>query len=118
MASVSTPRLDETFDLLTHPHRRYILYYLTRESERVEIETLATAIAAWDGGPTGTDRRTDPNDVEIALHHMHLPKLADAGIITFDANTGCIELRELNGHGPVLDEAARIEGYNQTTAAD
>lgn len=115
---MSMSRLDETFDLLTHPHRRYTLYFLTRESERVEIETLATAIDKWDGGHTGTDRPTDRNDVEIALHHMHLPKLADAGIITFDANTGCIELRELNGHGPVLDEAARIEGYNQTTAAD
>lgn len=115
---MSMSRLDETFDLLTHPHRRYILYYLTRESERVEIETLATAIATWDGGHTGTDRRTDRTDVAIALHHIHLPKLADAGIITFDANTGCIELRELNGHGPVLDEAAQIEGYTQIAADD
>lgn len=117
MASVSMAKLGETFDLLTHPHRRYILYYLTRECERVEIETLATAIAEWDGGHTA-DRRTAHTDVEIGLRHMHLPKLADAGTVTFDADTGCIELRELNGHGRVLDEAARIEGYTQTAADD
>lgn len=118
MAAQNVNELNETFNLLTHPHRRYVLYYLTKEFEVVDIETLAAAIAKWDGSRTATGGSDNSDDIEIGLRHTHLPKLVDAGVITFDADTGAIELDETNGHDRFIDEAARIDGYMQTVAAD
>lgn len=118
MASSDTAELSETFDLLAHPHRRYLLYYLRTEFEVVDIETVATAIAGWVEDDARTNGDTDSKAVETGLRHTHLPKLADAGIVTFDATTGAIELETANGHGQFIDEAARIDGYRQTTADD
>lgn len=117
MTSLDTARLNESFDLLTHPYRRYTLYYLTTESEVVDIDALATAIATWD-----EDRRADggadSKAVTVALHHCHLPKLADAGLIAFDAKTGTIELEETDGIDRFLDDTVRIDGYAQPVADD
>lgn len=118
MASLDNSRLDEEFDLLTHPHRRYVLYHLRRESEAVEIGTLATAIAEWDGDQTGPDRSTDIREVETTLHHVHLPKLADAGVITYSADRGYVELGEIDGLDQFLGDTARIDGYTRSTADD
>ncbi|WP_226005549.1 DUF7344 domain-containing protein [Natrinema salinisoli] len=118
MAEQNPSRLTETFDLLTHPYRRYALYYLTRESETVSIDTLAAAIATWDGDHTGTEPSTDSRDVEAALHHAHIPKLADAGIVLFDVNGGTIELEEPDRVEGFLEDTARTDGYVQTAASD
>lgn len=118
MASQESATLTETFDLLTHPFRRYVLYYLTAESERVDIDALAAALANWDGGPSPVAERTHSDDVEVALRHIHLPKLADAGVVAFDEDTGTIELVETNGHDQFIAEAARLEEYARPVAGD
>lgn len=118
MAVQNTTELNNTFDLLSHPHRRYVLYYLTKEFEVVDIETLAAMIAKWDEGQTATDWSDSRDTIEIALYHTHLPKLADAGIITFDADTGSIELNETNGYDRSIADVARIDGYTQAGAGD
>lgn len=107
MASLDATDLNETFDLLTHPHRRYVLYYLTREFEAVAIDTLAAAIAGWDADHTGPIH--DSTAVEAALHHTHLPKLREAGIITFGPDGETIELDETGELEQFLAEAARVE---------
>lgn len=45
---------------------------------------------------TSTDRR---ERVRLDLHHNHLPRLADAGLIDYDARTGTVRSRE----APSLD---------------
>lgn len=118
MASLDTPRLNEAFDLLAHPYRRYVLYHLTNETEVVSIETLATAITGWDGDQTGTARNNAVKTVETALRHIHLPKLADAGIVAFHQEAGTVELAETDGLHRFLVETARIDGRTKTTADD
>ncbi|MDF9745490.1 DUF7344 domain-containing protein [Natrinema salsiterrestre] len=118
MAEPNPSRLTETFDLLSHPYRRYALYYLTRESETVSLDALASAIATWDGDHTGTDPSTDSETVEAALHHAHVPKLADAGIVLFDANAGVIQLDEADRIEGFLEDAARTDGYVQIATSD
>lgn len=118
MTAQNTTALTKTFDILADLHRRYVLYYLTKESEVVDLETLAAEIANRDGGQTATGRSDNRETIAIGLHHTHLPKLADAGLITFDADTGTIELTETKGHDHFITEAARIDGYTQTVAGD
>lgn len=118
MASLDTVGLSETFDLLTHPHRRYILYHLANESKTVSIDDLAAAIAAWAEGPTEPRRTDDRAAIEAELHHRHLPKLADAGIITIGPNRDVIERSETVGLDELLDETAQIDGYSPVAAGD
>jgi len=117
MAALTTPELSDMFDLLTHPHRRYVLYYLTNESNTVAIDTLAGAIATWEENQTGTDCPTRKT-IETALHHRHLPKLADAGTITISANRDAIELRKTDGLNRFLSGTAPIDGYPSIAADD
>lgn len=118
MASLDTSELNQTFELLTHPYRRYVLYYLSRESDVVSIDALATAIARWNGDHTETGRTPNIDEIVTGLHHNHLPKLANAGIITFGPERESIELGESGRFAWILDETAGIDGYMQTAAGD
>jgi phosphopentomutase len=69
-------------------------------------------------GPSGTAGRETFEHIEIALRHTHLPKLADAGIITFAQDRQSVALDGMNGHDEFIDEAARIDGYAPSAAGD
>lgn len=73
------------FDLLRKRHRRLILL-LVKDGV---VETEADVI--FRGG-------ADSEIAEIELKHTHLPKLADAGYIEWDRETGRIS------KGPNFDE--------------
>lgn len=118
MAKQTTERLSEVFDLLVHPYRRYVLYHLTHESKEVTIDALATAIAKWDKDETKADWGAKSNDVETILRHVHLPKLADAGIILFGTSADSIELKEPGQFDQFVKHMAQIDGYTATAAHD
>lgn len=62
-------------------HRRRVLLQCLRDTEApMPISTLVTEVTQSD------DRcpSTGTTDTEIALHHIHLPKLAETGIIEYD----------------------------------
>lgn len=118
MASTTAAGLGETFDALTHPHRRHVLYYLRANSGVVAIDTLAAMLANELEGPSATAGRVTPEHIEVGLRHRHLPKLADAGLITFAQDRQSIELDGMNGHGQFIDEAARIDGYAPPAVGD
>ena len=79
------PGVDRLLDNLSAHHRRLILLLLKQEM----IETKADVMMRGDN---------DTDNGEIALTHTHLPKLADAGYIVWDRDTGEIS------KGPRFDE--------------
>ena len=111
MATLDSAELNETFELLAHPYRRYVLYYLSKDTEVAGLDTLATALAKWDWDYEGMDRTATIEEVKTDLHHSHLPQLAEAGVITVGPNGDSIELEESDGLGEFLDDTARIDGY-------
>lgn len=73
----------ERHDLLSSERRRRALDALAGRSTTVDLETLATEVAARaaEAGAVGgesTDR------VALTLHHAHLPRLDDAGVVDYD----------------------------------
>ena len=77
---------DTRFDVLSHQHRRTIITLLaeTQTLTRGELTTqLAAAVTGTAAQPTAEHRR----QLRIALHHNHLPKLADAGLIEYEDDT-------------------------------
>lgn len=81
--------LDVVFGLLSSRQRRYVLQYLTHHSGTVELRELADQLATCE--ETTVD---DQERLVVSLYHVHLPKLADSGVITFDPEQRLVELEE------------------------
>ncbi|WP_336000022.1 DUF7344 domain-containing protein [Halorientalis halophila] len=73
-----TPPIDEVFELLSDSRRRRVCLYLRRSGVEVtELSDLIDALASEDDA-------VDRDRLAIDLHHRHLPKLDDAGIVDYD----------------------------------
>ena len=75
--------LSECFVALAHPYRRVVLYYL-REHEGASLDALAACVTGWAASGPGTGQTADAETVRTELHHVHLPTLVDAGLLTYD----------------------------------
>lgn len=83
---------DSMLELLAHPYRRGLIQYFADESGDVStVEEVTTHLIARER--ERTDDRLDRERVEIALVHVHLPKLAAAGIIEHDLRSREIRYR-------------------------
>jgi len=103
---------------LSYLHWRYVLYHL-RHAGIVDIDTLSALLANELEGPSTTaGGGKTPEHTKITLHHIHLPKLADAGLITVSQEEQSIELDEITAHGQFIDQAARIDGYAPPATSD
>lgn len=84
--------LNELFEVLSDQYRRRTLTELRdRSGESVECDP-----AALGGASDGSER------VGLELHHTHLPKLADAGVIEWDDGDGTVS------PGPRFDDVAPV----------
>lgn len=76
-------RLDEVLQLLASERRRTALSALRdRRGEPVPVDLLVDLVAERERPPPGPASHREL--VEIDLHHVHLPRLADAGVIAYD----------------------------------
>lgn len=84
---------DERFTLLAHEQRRMVLEVLTNGSTPMDLDVLSTEIAVRKGDDDGTDAESIRR-VTISLHHQHLPKMAEWGIVEYDPTTKSVEAGE------------------------
>ncbi|WP_200840196.1 helix-turn-helix transcriptional regulator [Halorubrum sp. JWXQ-INN 858] len=82
-------RLNQLFEVLSHPFRRQVLFYLCEHTPDSEGELTVGALK------TGGD---DPDVLTIQLRHLHFPKLANAGYIEWEESTDTVR------RGPMFDE--------------
>ncbi|MFC7046302.1 hypothetical protein ACFQH6_13585 [Halobacteriaceae archaeon GCM10025711] len=75
--------LDAAFDVLSDRRRRFVLHYLMDEpDEPVTTDELVDKVLEWEADD---DRGDDYRQrVTVNLHHVHLPKLADANVVDYD----------------------------------
>ena len=92
-----TPADTEFREVLTHERQRAVLSILDDESadSTYTLSELADSVAERerhvDAGQTDTEVRAR---IEGSLHHKHLPKLADAELLVYDAEDGTVEPAE------------------------
>lgn len=81
---------NERYDLLADERRRLALAALAERSTPVDLEDLAEAVA---GGETGgaTPSADEVERAAISLHHVHLPRAAELGVIDYDADATRVE---------------------------
>lgn len=88
-------RQDELFGVLSHPHRRFTLQYLQTTDALLPVTELATELEAWEGQRTAPDNLvSDENGIEISLVHHHLPKMAEAELVRYDATQRTVTLAD------------------------
>jgi hypothetical protein len=82
---------DELFEVLANSRRRYALHALSSTDEKWELGSLAEQIAAWENG-TSVDEvsRSQRKSVYTALQQLHLPKMAEVGVVEYDKNRGTV----------------------------
>ncbi len=84
---------DTVFDLLSSPRRRYVLHHLRSESAEIELTTLADHVAAWEYDTTiEALSEQQRKRAYVSLYQTHVPKLEEAGIVTYDNDSGTVEL--------------------------
>lgn len=88
--------VDDVVACLSSERRRLVLAILQLHDEPVSTAELAEQVAAHEPDPT-----PDVADVRVALHHVHLPKLADVGLVEHDTESGTVDYR----YHPDVDEA-------------
>lgn len=88
---------DALFSLLSNPRRRFILQYLNRTEEPIQLQDLATEVAAWEN-ETEPENLTDKQRkrLYVSLYQTHIPRLEDAGVVAYDSDTGKIRLTDQN----------------------
>jgi len=79
------PEIDRAFEMLADHHRRLVLSLLKRGT----VETTNDVVAQSSYGT---------KEFELTLRHNHLPKLAQAGYIEWDRETGALS------EGPRFEE--------------
>lgn len=89
--------LDRLFEVLTEHRRRYVLYYLDGADDPViTVAELADQLCTWErdwDDRTEQPRSKHRENMRINLHHVHLPKLADVGLIDYDARSQTLRSR-------------------------
>lgn len=99
---------DRLRSLLADPVRRAVVRHFVEHSTGESFDGLARATMA-DIGASGT---ADARALRLALHHVHLPKLAAAGVLTYDAGEGRIDPNLTVGSDS--DVALALAAMNET----
>lgn len=82
---------DTIFTLLSDQRRRYVVTALSEQEPPIALHDLVRQVVALE-------TETEPNDISAdtidqaatTLHHVHLPQLDDANIITYDTETNTV----------------------------
>jgi hypothetical protein len=87
---------DALYRVLASTPRRRVLYYLL-EHEESDLQDLAAMLTGWEGAAAGeTAGPAEYERIRTELTHVHLPMLAETGLVTHDQETGRVELAALD----------------------
>jgi hypothetical protein len=77
--------------LFASTQRRLVLDILKDRADPVELEGLAVTVTRRDDNLDSGDEETVKR-VKTTLHHVHLPKMADFGVLDYDVETHQVKL--------------------------
>ena len=93
---------DARLRLVADHRRRRVIQHLRREANgETSIDALVDRL--YEDSATDTDRRVDREQFTIQLYHVHLPKLAEHGVVEYDPERGTIQYRPDEQTEAVLD---------------
>lgn len=99
--------LDDLLRALASSRRRAVCrYFETSGDDAADVEELVEYVVSAER-PERVDDRTDHRlEVEVTLHHVHIPLLSDVGLVEYDHQHGTVTYRGDSSPGSLLDEFA------------
>jgi len=95
MMSETRSTIDLVLDVCRHPHRRTVLALLTAERRSLTLNDLTQTVLKYSYQASPTAVSEDAlTEIRLSLYHVHLPKLASEGLITFDPDRQFVEPTE------------------------
>jgi hypothetical protein len=96
---------ERAFELLAHSRRRELMRCLVETPDRTwHVASLASDVVSrgrtWAGSP-------EVRDIVVSLHHVHLPKLDDAGLIAYDPRSRTVSNVDREAIAAVFEAADR-----------
>jgi hypothetical protein len=89
-SSAPTHADDVLAALAAEPRRDTLRYFLETTERTATLDELASYVAGRVGGLSDDARE----DTRLHLHHVHLPKLADVGLVDYDIQSSTVRYRE------------------------
>lgn len=87
----SPPSMDRLLDTIANTHRRHVIRCLFEREGPIAFERLVAIVAEEVGDETDAVDEDDHETARIALHHSHLPKLVDRGVVALDHDAETVE---------------------------
>lgn len=82
---------DECYRLLESRRRRVVLLVLAGQQESLSVGELSRKVAEAESDDVTPASEETVEDIRIELHHVHLPLLADHGVVEYDWTTRRVE---------------------------
>ena len=102
------------YKLMADARRRAIVSVLDADGPPVSLADLARQVAAHETEGTMDGECESPplQRVHLSLYHVHVPKLADAGVVSFDTDYNTVTA------GPHFDAVrSLVDGYREPAEA-
>jgi len=99
-AGETAPRFAQNkfYRALASAHRRRLLYYLLDHGDST-VDELTSVLSGWNATTSGTMQTpADRSKIQLRLKHNHLPRLADADLISYDADGSTVHIEPLHPH--------------------
>jgi len=95
MMSEIRSAIDSMFDACHHQRRRIVFAILDAERRSLTLNDLAQTVLEYNRRASPTEVSGDVlSETRLSLHHVHLPKLASDGFITYDPDRHLVESTE------------------------
>lgn len=96
--------------LLADSTNRTILTILNEAAQDLSVDELATQLMSRDEVPSQSADEARFHRVMLSLHHNHLPRLAEAGVIRYDRDTHRVRYGD---HTAVEPEWQELAGFDE-----
>jgi hypothetical protein len=92
MMSKTRSTVDSILDVCRHQHRRIVLALLAAEQRSLTLNDLTKTVLEYNHQASPTTVSADVlTEIRLSLHHVHLPKLASEGLVTFDPDRQLVD---------------------------
>ncbi|WP_083902808.1 DUF7344 domain-containing protein [Natrinema versiforme] len=102
--------LDTVYTLLSHNRRRAVLDLLLTHDRALTLTDLRNEVVEWEENAEITDIPGEKvKQVHADLHHVHIPKLTEAGVVIYDTDRNVVEpTEELSQIEPFLMPSSAV----------
>lgn len=88
---------DDLFDVVSNVRRRFVVACLDEYATPMALRDVADELATWEhDAPIAEVPEENVRSIYVSLYHVHVPKLAAAGIVEYSEERDAVAPREIS----------------------